>query len=164
MKKAIDKIIVLFLTLTIAYIGFCIVDIVAYNPVTVTIKTVKIVDRQGFLKETNWPDDTPLFVSRSDTIIIGFNVIRTRNATNAIERVFETKSYDEAKEYIVGSITRSHSPGSNVVIAEFPVPDSIDTGCNHFIFSRNTIRYKYNFLQRAFGAIVNTPKVQICVN
>lgn len=163
-KKTTDSTIMLTLLALTGYVMYCVIDIVAYPAVIIERRMTTVVDKNDIVK-TILPKETSIVeVASTDKIIIDFKVSRTHFAENSVERVFEIVSdSDDTKELVLYHIIRNQTPGTNVVIAEYDLPDNLKPGCNYVIYSRNNIKYRFNILQKLTGITINSPKTVVCI-
>lgn len=142
-----------------------ITELLAYTPIKITVKNISVIDSNKNVIMDNLPLDAPILIKPDQNIVVSFLIVRNYTGYNSIERVFETAATNtEPKSEIIMSYTRRPAtPSSDVVIAEYDIPNYARPGCGYRIFSRNTIEYKYNILQKLFGTVVDGPKFKVCI-
>jgi len=165
LMKKIDKIIIGLLALISISFMVNIAEILLYEPMHTKILNVSVVDEKDIIIADNVSIDNPVQLKVYQSLVVKFLITRNYTGHNNIERVFEiSETAQEAKsEYVINHNRRPVEPSSSIVIAKYDIPNFIKPGCNYNVYSRNSLEYKYNLLQKFVGTVIISPKIKICV-
>lgn len=156
MLETFLKLETLIFTLFAIYLAYCSVDLVLYEPLEMKTTSI-VVDHKGTTKKI----DPVIKVKPEDIIVVEVEATRSHHAFNSVERIL--KNNQNGKETVIDYIKRPQKPGKVSLVVNYEIPRSVERGCKFTVYSRNSITYQYNILTYVFPAIVEGPKLDICI-
>lgn len=100
-------------------------------------------------------------VKRGDTLMLTFRIHRYVSGLVMVNRILIDGAQ---KSWIVSTATRDWAGGQvQYVEANYPIPAFVTPGCRALAFSQNNYSYRWNLLTYVVPVIVNSPKVQFCI-